>query len=104
MKLRDFIKNGIVIHCELEEEAIKLMELADKEGYTWRFGGRYTCTNHNWRYARGNTCYNLFSGQYADIDYYTGRGFEILKFSSLFNFNIKYISKSTIQYEYNKFC
>jgi hypothetical protein len=70
MKKRDLkISENMVVHCPTEELANEVLSIADKLGYRWGSGSRYTDYTH-WNLYKEKTCYNLTKGLYATVGYY----------------------------------
>ena len=72
---KEDLKN-FAIHCETEEEAIKCCELADSLGWRFMSGNRFT-ESDVLDLSKKDICYNFYSGQYCDIDYYKSEGYTI---------------------------
>ena len=87
MELKDL--ENIAIHCETEEEANRCCELADRLGFKYRSGRRYTeC--ENWEEYGDKTCFAFRKGIYNSKIYLIGKGFTIKQASwFLENFKIK---------------
>ena len=67
---------GVAIHCKTENEAIECCNLADKLGYFWSSGDRFSCFNW-WCILKGETCYNFTEGAYLYKDWYIDNGYKI---------------------------
>ncbi len=70
-----------VVHCPTEELAIEFLKEAHRHGYKWRYGRSYL-KNSDWGIEKEETCYNLSFGSFADVNYYTKLGYEIVEFKS----------------------
>lgn len=80
------MQEKIVIHCKTKEQAINLLTWADSIDLVWESGDSYLCDN-NWEDYKGNTCYNLFSGTFSDLDWYMRCRYEILSYKEAVNFD-----------------
>ncbi|SNS23624.1 hypothetical protein SAMN05446037_1006153 [Anaerovirgula multivorans] len=78
------IKKGMIIHCETEQQAIRLLEDLDRRGYKWLSGSSLTL-HASWGIHKEETCYSIGSGmvQYASLGFYKRSGSEVTKFSDL---------------------
>lgn len=72
---KEDLKN-VAIHCETEEESIKCCELSDSLGWRFMAGNRFI-ESDVWDDYKKDTCYNFYSGNYCDIDYYKSEGYTI---------------------------
>jgi len=79
-----FKLNNTVFHCETEELAIKLLEIAHDLGYEWITGDLYIEYN-SWQTYKENTCYRIKSGQYCYEDDYKQKGLNIINVNELIN-------------------
>ena len=72
MELKDL--ENIAIHCETEDEANKCCELADRLGWSWSNGWRYSLTSC---WSENNKCYMFYGGSKGDLKMVKGAGYEI---------------------------
>lgn len=71
-----WLKNKVVI-CKTEEEAKQVLEAADKLGYMWRVGKKFTESTH-WAMFRDATCYNIVDGGYNVVWLYARNSIRII--------------------------
>jgi CMP-N-acetylneuraminic acid synthetase len=64
--LTDF---NIVVHCNTEEKAKKLLEWADSEGVVWANGESFI-NNTRWEFHKEMSYYRLSRGTMGDIDHF----------------------------------
>lgn len=83
MTIKQFFesKNLLVIHCDTEEKAIKLLEAFNKEGYRWCNGESYTKIN-NWEDYKEKTCYSN-NHMYGFMKFYQDMSFKVLEFENI---------------------
>ena len=67
---------GVAIHCKTEKEAIECCDLADKLGYRWFDGRRFSSFNL-WEFFKGGTCYSFSEGAYYIKDWYIENEYKI---------------------------
>lgn len=75
--IKGAIKEGVVIHCETEEEAKRILGMAHELGYAWSNGESYIDST-NWWVRESTTCYYLFGGSYTNYRYFKNGGFTII--------------------------
>lgn len=82
--LVDFFKqkDRMVIHCDTEEKANKLMIEFNKLGKKWCTGDSYTVNDNQWNVYRTKTCYSN-KGSYADLDCYKSINDVIYEFDDI---------------------
>ena len=73
--IQDAIKERTVIHCETEQEAKRILDMAHELGYKWLYGSSFKDYN-NW--GGDCTCYNLFKGMYGSLRYHINEGYTII--------------------------
>lgn len=76
----DKIDENIAVQCENKEEAVLLLNEANRLGYKWDYGGRYT-DNYNW--MGSEYAYRVKAGFQDDLDWYEGR-YSVVKFSDIY--------------------
>lgn len=85
------LKDGLVVHCDTEEKAIKFLIECENQGCKWLSGSK-TCECNHWDINKENTCYiiesckskkNIFYIYYSDLDYFKENNYHILKFNQL---------------------
>ena len=67
---------NVAIHCKTEKEAIECCYLADKLGFRW-FGGTRFSSFNLWEFFKGETCYNFTEGAYCNKDWYRENKYKI---------------------------
>jgi hypothetical protein len=77
-----FERENTVINCETEQEANKLLKIANELGYKWRDGDKFTQIN-DFLYYQNKTCYNIKKGMYQNFAYYTDYGYTILRYRDI---------------------
>lgn len=77
MTIKEVYKENTVVHCKTEDEAERILRLADAEGWKWITKESYIY-NNPWRYSKSDTCYNLLEGTYCNITYFTDHGYDII--------------------------
>lgn len=82
--LVDFFKqkDRMVIHCDTEEKANKLMIEFNKLGKKWCTGDSYAVNDNQWNVYRTKTCYSN-KGSYADLDCYKSINDVIYEFDDI---------------------
>ena len=75
--IKEAIKEKTVVHCETEQEANRILEMAESLGYKWWYGKNYE-DNTAWNIYKSTTCYYLFDGSYSDYDYFKNRNYTII--------------------------
>ena len=71
------IKRNTVVHCEtleLENKVLKIynrLNLTDIERDLWY-------DNSHWDKYKKETCYNLFTGNFASVEFYMENGYDIM--------------------------
>ncbi len=70
-----------VVHCPTKELAYIFLKEANKHGYKWHDEDSYL-ENDQWNIYKKQTCYNLYTGSFANIDFYKKLHYEIIKFKS----------------------
>ena len=83
MTIKDFFeaKDNLVIHCDTEEKAEKLLREFGREGYRWCTGNRYI-EDTNWEVYRKRTCYSNSRG-YGNIEYFKQNGYTVVEFDEI---------------------
>ena len=74
-------KDHLVIHCDTEEKANKLLKAFDKLGKKWSSGRSYLDCDYYIIYKQ-NTCYSNI-GEYAPYDWYEKNGYIIFEFDAV---------------------
>lgn len=74
-------KEKMVIHCDSEEKANRLLKAFDKLGKNWCSGLSYLSTN-NYRSYKQNTCYSN-NNEYAPYIWYRNHGYTIYEFDEV---------------------
>lgn len=84
MKFEDIIRNDkVVVHCSTEEQANKLLNIANAYGLKWCNKDSYIGNNNFGSYG-DKTCYYLSDGTYCDLDYFRYKhNFSIIEFDDL---------------------
>ena len=77
------IQNRVVIHCDTEDKAKKLLEWATNNDLKWTDGSSYQETNRYSHYER-QTCYHLYSGSYGNIGFYLDNDYTVYEFDGVF--------------------
>lgn len=77
----DAKKDTLVIHCDTEEKANKLLKAFDKLGKTWRDGDSYLSCNEYNDY-KDKTCYSN-DGGYVFYDWCNDNGYTIYEFNEV---------------------
>ena len=75
--IQDAIKENTVIHCETEQEANRILGMAESLGYKWWMGENYE-NNTEWGICKSTMCYDLFNGSYSDYDYFKKNDYTII--------------------------
>ena len=70
-----------VFHCETEDLANKLLNIAHELGYKWGSGYSYLESNE-WILYEENTCYHIKYGMFGTVNYYRG-GYNIIYVNDL---------------------
>lgn len=91
------VKSKVAIHCKTEEEAKQLLKWAHNQGLKWSDGQSYLGDIKYSRY-KNNTCYSISNGGYSSISFYEPAGYDIIKFSSIPEFQ----TNPTITYSIDK--
>lgn len=76
------VKPKVAIHCETKEEAEQLLSWAHDQGLKWSTGQSYLGDTAYSRH-KNNTCYSILNGGYSNISFYESEGYDIIKFSSI---------------------
>lgn len=71
----------LVIHCDTEEKANKLLRAFNKMGEKWRAGDSYLENNY-WSLNNKNTCYDNING-YCSINWYKSKKYKIYEFDDV---------------------
>ncbi len=66
MNIQEAIKEKTVIHCETEEEAERILNMAHKLGYRWNNGRSYK-GDYKWGINESATSYNILNGLVGNI-------------------------------------
>lgn len=77
---KKYISENTVVRCLTKELAEEFLRKADEFGYRWQSGDRYVDGNYYYRYEE-DTCYNIATGRYKNINYYRLEGFNIVEFN-----------------------
>lgn len=78
------LKNKAVIHCETEDEANELLNIANELGLTWSNGDGYSVFGYyQFEEFKNHTCFNLYTGNYGGLNYYLMRDYQIYNFNEL---------------------
>lgn len=64
-----YVREDIVVHCSTYEKAEKFLTMADSFGYRWCDGGSFI-GDFEFDENRENTCYNIYLGEYSDLEFY----------------------------------
>ena len=83
IKLEEFwnSKEKLVIHCNTEEKANKLLTAFDKLGEKWLCGNNYLEYNY-WKYGEENICYDNHN-TYASINWYKSKKYKVYDFDDV---------------------
>ena len=87
--IKDAIKENTAIHCETEEEAERILKMANELGYRWYDGDRFTYTNE-WNVYGNKTCYDIKRGIHGGYRLYRANEYTIINST-----DIKGMKKST---------
>ena len=66
--IKEAIKEKTVVHCETEEEAERILNMAIELGYTWNNGRSYK-GDYKWVINESATFYNILKGLYGSVFY-----------------------------------
>ena len=75
--IKEAIKENTVVHCETEQEANRILEMAESLGCKWWYGKGYE-DNTEWNCYKRTTCYYLFDGSYSNYNYFQIRNYNII--------------------------
>ena len=75
--IKEAIKERTVVHCETEEEAKRILEMAHELGYKWSNGVSYI-DDTKWLFKQSKMCYYLFDGNFTDYNYFKIRKYNII--------------------------
>src|SRR5690554_3396558 len=75
--IKEAIKENTVIHCETEEEAERILDMAHELGYKWWTGENYE-NNTEWDIYKSKMCYDLLEGSYSDCYYFKNKNYSII--------------------------
>lgn len=89
------VKPKVAIHCETEEEAEQLLSWADDQGLKWSNRKSYL-GNTAYSSYKNSTCYSLYAGGYSSISFYESEDYDIIKFSSIPEFQTNPITTYNI--------
>lgn len=89
------VKPKVAIHCQTEEEAKQLLKWAHGQGLKWCIGESYLEDTAHSKH-KNNTCYSFSTGGYSNIDFYESEGYDIIKFSSIPEFQTNPITTYNI--------
>lgn len=64
--IKEAIKEKTVVHCETEEEAERILNMAIELGYTWNNGRSYK-GDYKWVINESATFYNILNGLFGNI-------------------------------------
>ena len=78
MNIQEAIKENTVIHCETEEEAKRILNMAHELGYKWSTGWGFTEAPNNWEVYEKATCYYIIDGFYGDIKHFNDANYIII--------------------------
>ena len=81
MKISEYIKEGVAVHCNTETKANDLLRLADDNGYLWCTGQEYVTdekVNSNYDTYLTDTCYSIDCGTYSSKEFYQSKGYKII--------------------------
>lgn len=83
MTIKEFFesKNNIVIHCNTEAKAMKLLKVFDKMGHRWAAGNSYI-EDICWEPYEEETCYSN-DGGFGNIAAFREYGYTILEFDEI---------------------
>jgi len=79
---KELFEGRNVFHCESEELANKLLNIAHDLGYKWRNKNLFTECNA-WENYKENTCYNIKSGGFCEKKYYQQNDYNIINAKEL---------------------
>lgn len=91
------LRNGMVVHCDTEEKAIKFLSECENQGCKW-LSGYKSCECNHWNMNKENTCYiienckskkNIFYIYYSDLNFFKEHNYHIINFEHL-KFDNKY--------------
>lgn len=74
-----YVKKNVVVHCDTLAKATAFLKMASKFRHKWPDGDSYTKVTQ-WKDLKKNTCYYLYEDSYESVEFYTERGFEIIKY------------------------
>lgn len=74
----DVLLQYVVVHCKTEEEANKVLELAEKIGYRWKYDSDSFKKKTNYNSFKEKTCYSFVEGMFCDIKYYKERNYRVI--------------------------
>ena len=75
--IKEAVKENTVVHCETEQEANRILEMAESLGCKWWYGKGYE-DNTEWNCYKRTTCYYLFDGSYSDCYYFNSKNHTII--------------------------
>lgn len=78
----DELLQNVVVHCKTEEEANKVLELANKVGYHW-WNTSLKLINFYNHYSV--TCYNITQGTFYNRNFYEQRNYKIITAQEFIN-------------------
>ena len=83
MTIKEFFesKTNLVIHCDTEEKAMKLLKAFDKAGHRWAAGNSYI-EDTAWEVYEEDTCYSNTEG-FGDIVAFREYGYTVLEFEEI---------------------
>ena len=83
MKFLELIEiDNLVVHCNTEDQANKLLEIANAYGLKWCNGDSYIGNNNFEKHGSG-TCYYLSDGTYSSLEYFKMLYCSIIEFDDV---------------------
>ena len=78
-----YVQPKLAVQCEEEWYAKEFLSLARKFGYTWYNDEPYEDNKLYWGIGQNETCYCIYEGEFADVDYFEQYDYTIRKYIPL---------------------
>lgn len=95
--IENIIKRNETVHCQTEDEAMRVLSIANKLGLTWVDGDEYGEKTY-WNYYKNKTAYSLVDGYVDTLDYFPEENDNIIKAKEFIERYEKFKDKIGMEY------
>lgn len=81
-----YIEEDTVIHCKTYADAVAVLEILYKNGFTWNTGESYKSTS-NYKFHKNDTCYYPLKGLFSRRQFFEQKGYKIIDSSNFIKAN-----------------